>query len=433
MEKGEQTVSDPKIADTDTRFIDARIQRLNLILRAIRNVNHLLIQVKDRKKLIQGVCESLIETRGYYNAWIALMDTSQNPVLYAEAGLGRAFVPMIQRLEKGHFTECARRAQGQSEVVIIEDPVSDCRDCPLSENYAGRGAMTVRLEHSGRIYGILSISIPKKMVPDDEEQKLVEDLAKDIAFGLHNIQLEQERKEMEQIIKIQDKMSSLGRVAAGIAHEIRNPLSGINIYLNTLERVYDKEDQTEKVRQIIEQLKSASQKIESVIRRVMDFSRPSEPRCIRVNINQPIDEAIKLSEVSLRKSRITLEKSLAENLPDCLADPHAVEVMVLNLITNAAEATKLVDRDRKIGVRTEFGNHRIRITVSDSGPGIIQDIRDKILDPFFTTKHEGTGIGLSIVQRIVTDHGCTLNIFTSPWGGAEFRIDFPIRENSRQR
>lgn len=193
-------------------------------------------------------------------------------------------------------------------------------------------------------------------------------------------------------------MSSLGRVAAGIAHEIRNPLSGINIYLNTLEKIYDKENQTEKARQIIEQIKSASQKIESVIRRVMDFSRPGEPKFIRTNINQPIDEATKLSAVSLRKSRITLEKSLASDLPHCHADPHLIEEMVLNLITNAAEATKLVERERKIAVNTQFKRNRITISISDSGPGIPYDIRDKILDPFFTTKHEGTGIGLSIVQ-----------------------------------
>ena len=93
-------------------------------------------------------------------------------------------------------------------------------------------------------------------------------------------------KKLETFLKIQDKMSSLGRVAAGIAHEIRNPLSGINIYLNTLEKIYDKEEGLGKVRQILEMLQSASNKIESVIRRVMDFSRPSAPRLVLTNVNQ---------------------------------------------------------------------------------------------------------------------------------------------------
>ena len=241
MEQARHSTSKKRTAEADHLSVDARIQRLNLILRAIRNVNQLLIKVKDRKTLIQGVCESLIETRGYFNAWIALLDTSQRLILHAEAGMDHAFEPMVKRLEKGQLTECARKAQDQAGVVIIEDPVSDCKDCPLSGQYAGRGAMTVRLEHAGKVHGMLSISIPKRMVPDNEERKLVEDLSKDIAFGLHNIQLEAERKEMDQILKIQEKMSSLGRVAAGIAHEIRNPLSGINIYLNTLEKIYDKE------------------------------------------------------------------------------------------------------------------------------------------------------------------------------------------------
>ena len=103
-------------------------------------------------------------------------------------------------------------------------------------------------------------------------------------------------KELERLLRIQDKMSSLGRVAAGIAHEIRNPLSGINIYLNTLEKIYDKRESLEKVKEILGKIQSASIKIESVIRRVMDFSKPSEPKFVLTDINKPIKDAINLSE-----------------------------------------------------------------------------------------------------------------------------------------
>ena len=122
-------------------------------------------------------------------------------------------------------------------------------------------------------------------------------------------------KELERLLMIQDKMSSLGRVAAGIAHEIRNPLSGINVYLNTLQKIYKRGQDIKKSEEIIRQIQSASGKIESVIRRVMDFSRPSEPRFVLIDINTPIREAIELSSVSLRKRGIKIEAFLAEDLP----------------------------------------------------------------------------------------------------------------------
>ncbi|MBW1798968.1 MAG: hypothetical protein JRJ21_11365, partial [Deltaproteobacteria bacterium] len=157
-------------------------------------------------------------------------------------------------------------------------------------------------------------------------------------------------KELERLLMIQDKMSSLGRVAAGIAHEIRNPLSGINVYLNTLEKIYKRGQNIEKSEEIIRQMQSASGRIESVIRRVMDFSRPGEPKFVSIDINTPIREAIELSSVSLRKRGVKIEASLAEDLPSCRADSQLTEQLVLNLITNAAEAMKNIDGDKKIEV-----------------------------------------------------------------------------------
>jgi signal transduction histidine kinase len=225
-------------------------------------------------------------------------------------------------------------------------------------------------------------------------------------------------------------MASLGRVAAGIAHEIRNPLSGINIYLNTLKKLHHKEGSEEKVEQILKNIQSASIKIESVIRRVMDFAKPSEPKLTLVDINEPIADAINLTVVTMRKSGIQIKKSLADDLPRSYADKNLIEEMVLNLLNNAAEAMKTMEMDtgKNIAVASFVEGDHIIIQVSDSGPGVSQENRDKILDPYFTTKHEGTGIGLSLCHRIITDHGGSLTISDSELGGAEFRIEIPIKK-----
>ena len=232
-------------------------------------------------------------------------------------------------------------------------------------------------------------------------------------------------KELEQLLIIQDKMASLGRVAAGMAHEIRNPLSGINIYLNTLKKLHHKKGSEEKVKQILGQIQSASYKIESVIRRVMDFAKPGEPKLALIDLNKPVREAINLSAVTMRKSGIALEKALSENLPPCNADATLIEEMILNLLNNAAGAMKTMAEGKKIVVSSSVEGDGIILAVSDSGPGIAPEIKDKIFDPYFTTKSDGTGIGLSISHRIVTDHGGSLTVSDSELGGAEFLIKIP--------
>jgi len=244
-------------------------------------------------------------------------------------------------------------------------------------------------------------------------------------------------KELEHLLGIEDKMASLGRVASGIAHEIRNPLSGINIYLSNLEKILDKAEgletvKLEKVKEILKQLQSASSKIESVIRRVMDFSKPSEPKFVLTDINRPIEEAIDLSSVTLRKSGITIYKALAENLPPCRVDLHLMGQVILNLITNAAEAMKKMDGAKRIEVTSSMQGNRIIITVGDSGPGVPSHLRPKIFDPFYTTKDGSTGIGLSLSQRIIADHGGSLGVSTGKWGGAEFKIEIPIEQGKYQ-
>ena len=245
-------------------------------------------------------------------------------------------------------------------------------------------------------------------------------------------------RELEHLMRIDDKMTSLGRAAAGIIHEVRNPLSGINVYLAALKKIYNQPEKIEseslgKVDEIIGKLQSASNKIESVIKRVMDFSKPSTPKLALTNINHSIQEALSLSSVTLQKSGIQLIKSLSENLPPCYTDSHLIEQVLLNLIMNAAQAMKNIAGEKIIEITSSTEGNLILIGVADSGPGVPPVLRKKIFDPFFTTKKDNAGIGLSVCHRIMTDHGGSLNVLTSKWGGAEFRIEIPIEKRKGVR
>ncbi len=528
-----------------------KIEHLYLALRSIREVDRLLIKVKDRPRLLQEICDALIRNRSYYNAWIVLIDDSGRVLSTAEAGLGEGFRPMVERLRGGRFTECGRRALGRPKVVVVNDPYESCTDCPLSEKYSGRSAMTVRLENAGKVFGLLCVSLPRPYAENEEELELLQEIAGDIAYGLNKLALEedleanrqrfrdvvessptgilivqddqvvyrnpeQERisgfrnkvdteleidnvhpddmaevrkayqrvrsgevgtleadfrvypagkmnsradmkwvycrasrieyrgadavlinmvdvsrtKELEQLVMVKDKMASLGHIAAGIAHEIRNPLSGINIYLNTLENVLGDPDNLEIQRKILRQIQSASRKIELIIKRVIDFSRPAEPKLVLADVNRPIKEALDLSSVAMRKNGVRLIKSLEEDLPRCQIDRTLIEEVVLNLITNAAEAMKNSEGEKIIEVASTSSDGFVTVKVSDSGPGIPADLRTKVFEPFYTTKRKGTGIGLSLCHRIITDHGGNLAVGASKWSGAEFVIKLPVEADA---
>ena len=178
-----------------------RLEHLNLVLRAIRGVNQLIIREKDRDRLLKGACDNLIQNRGYYGAWIALLDESGGLLAAAEAGLGKNFLPMVERLKRGELPQCGPRALRQSDVVISEDVSSACGDCPFAKQLQGRGALTIRLEYDEKVYGLLVTSIPGEFATGEEEQSLLHEVAGDIAFALHDMELEEERKRAEKTLR----------------------------------------------------------------------------------------------------------------------------------------------------------------------------------------------------------------------------------------
>ncbi|MCF8093172.1 MAG: GHKL domain-containing protein [Desulfotignum sp.] len=244
---------------------------------------------------------------------------------------------------------------------------------------------------------------------------------------LTNIMDITDSKEVENFLRIQDKMTSLGRVTAGIAHEIRNPLSGIYIYLKALKKIYNEMGDITKVVSIIDKIELASDKIESIIKRVMDFSRPGQPRFVFADLNAYIDDVTKLTAVTLRKSGISFVKQLDPDIPDCYVEPHLIEQVVLNLITNAAEAMKGFSGEKQIRLTTTKTCDHVIIQIKDTGPGIPISQQSKVFDPFFTTKANSSGIGLSICHRIILDHGGVLKLNSAKNKGTRFTIELPLK------
>jgi PAS domain S-box-containing protein len=240
-------------------------------------------------------------------------------------------------------------------------------------------------------------------------------------------------KDLEQTVTYREKLASIGQVGAGIAHEIRNPLSGINLNVSTLELLCRRAEgldpeEKERIGAVVAQAKASSEKIATVIRRIMEFSKPVLPRMERADINQVVRASIATPEIAGRKGDVELREHLSPEPLYCNADPTLLGVVFLNLATNAFQAMEDVAGPKRITVSVAREEDLAVVLVADTGPGVPGHLREKIFDPFFTMRRGGHGIGLSLSQRIVSNHGGRISAGSAEGGGAEFRVELPLAE-----
>ena len=186
---------------------EKKLRRLNTILRAIRNVNQLIVSEKDWRTLVTRICKLLKENQGFHNAWIVLFDDKGAFVFADQAGVGNAFRSLKNRLKDGKRDTCLQAALKQEGVVVIHDPYNMCHECPLHDNYAGRGGLSVRLQYENRLYGALTVSVSPDFISDADVHDLLKEVAGDLSFALHSLELEDERK--KTAIALQDREENL--------------------------------------------------------------------------------------------------------------------------------------------------------------------------------------------------------------------------------
>jgi len=430
---------------SERKRAEERIKRLNVVLRAMRAVNQLITKEKDIDRLLQGACAHLVETRGYASAWIALLDDSGGCVTAAEAGLGQDFRPLIERLKAGQLVDCARKALAQSGIVTTEDPSSSCVDCPLLASQPRRTAMTVRLEHGAKVYGLLSVSIPAELPADDEERSLFTELATDISFALYSIEGEEKRRQADENIREANaqlrqalqqveasqaqllqsgKLAAIGELISGVTHELNNPLAAISMYSELLiEEVAD-----EGIQRTLRKLKAQADRAGAIVRNLLSFARKHEPRKSYISINECVARTVELRAYELNLDNIQVVLRLDDSLPNTMADFNQLQQVFLNIITNAHQVMTEARGRGTLVIQTRRAGDMIQVRFTDDGPGIPADKLDRIFEPFFTTKDvgKGTGLGLSICYGIVQGHGGRIYAESEEGMGARFVVELPI-------
>jgi len=225
------------------------------------------------------------------------------------------------------------------------------------------------------------------------------------------------------------RLSALGEMAAGIAHEVRNPLAAISLYANMI--VDDLADgRTDAPQQHGRQIIDAVRGLDAIVNDVLTFSRGIDPRPEPTDLHDLLAHAVELHRPELDRAAVTV------NLPQgpasaavADADTHLLSQALLNLVRNAVDA--MADRPvRRLTLDAQVTGDVAQITVADTGPGIDEDAVDRIFNPFFTTRHTGTGLGLAIVHRILDAHRGGIAVHNDPaTGGAVFTLTFPAVAN----
>ncbi len=174
---------------------------LSGVLRALRNINQIIANERDSAVLIQKICDTLVENRSFHSAWIALTDHDGQWGMFAQAALGENFKSITDIFKNGGSVACCKRVMNQADVVATDAPSTLCGNCPLVSSYQNRGAISAKLACNGKIYGMITLSVPVSFLFDPEEKRLVEESSADIAFGLHTIELDEKRKDSQKALK----------------------------------------------------------------------------------------------------------------------------------------------------------------------------------------------------------------------------------------
>ncbi len=231
----------------------------------------------------------------------------------------------------------------------------------------------------------------------------------------------------ERLVKA-EKLTALGELVAGVAHEINNPLAGIVGYTQLLMR----RRLPPPVQKKLETISAEVERMAKIVRNLLAFARKHAPEKRLTDLNGVVEKTVELKAYHLKTSQIKVVMDLDPDLPETLLDFHRMQQVVINLISNAEQAMIEARHGHTIRLTTGVVEGRIQMRVSDDGPGIPPEIRERVLEPFFTTKKEGqgTGLGLSLCNGIVQEHGGRIRVESQPGEGATFIVDLPIQHEA---
>jgi two-component system NtrC family sensor kinase len=382
-----------------------------------------LVRILDRERLVRELAATLLETLRLDRVAVALFDDAKH-VLTVRHALGVA--PIDTELSDRH--ELVRVIRRRQEVALREEleAAANTGEREIIANVLARNGweVCIPLTAGPQLRGIIALGCKRHRDPFfTDDLDLLSTLAAQASIALENARLYEELKRSQEIIRRSDRLSALGMLAAGIAHEVRNPLVSIQTFFQLApERLHDEEFLT----RFLDITASEVKRISSLVEELLSFARSPTRALHAVDLNDIAERVVSLLEGQARKAQVTLECSLSASVPSVQADPDQIKQVLINLVLNALQATPPGGLVTVISRTTEYQRQTFgQLEVRDTGIGIPEDVRESVFNPFFSTKDKGTGLGLTIAHQIITEHGGLLTLESQEGRGTSFFVALP--------
>jgi signal transduction histidine kinase len=422
---------------------EGRARSLGLIHEVVQQV----IGLNDKKEVAYITAELVAQYFKYELAAILLLDDERK---FSIQGIGGTQSETVTRALAGREFLVSNGVTGHvaqtGESILINDTKQEKLYAPL-KGWEARSEICVALKDGGNILGIIDVEsreqnafthndliateslagiLTSVITSANQYQKLQETIRQLRAIELElNARIEAQRSAENRLIQAA-KLAAVGEMAAGIAHELNNPLTTVTGFS---ELVLEELPLDSSYRSDLEMVSREARRASDVVRRLLDFSRQGEHIRIRADLNEVVNDVIALTRHLIQTNGVNLILKLDEDLPWVSIDHNQMKQVLLNLIHNALQA---MPKGGELMVTTNQAKREDRdwiiMAITDSGIGIQPADQDRVFEPFFTTKGDrgGTGLGLSVTYGIITDHGGTIEISSEPNNGSTFAVWLPI-------
>jgi len=286
-----------------------------------------------------------------------------------------------------------------------------------------RMILDVPLHHDGTMLGLIRVYLAEAQVFSQAEIDFTISIGEQCACALNKARLiENQQSQYNHLVLRTEKLSALGRMAAGIAHEINNPLGGILLYSSNM---FKKSADGDPCHKGLEIIMRETTRCKGIIQELLEFSRHKTPNKLRLSLNETLLKALSILENEFMLRHIKITKLLADDLEDILMDGNQMEQVFINLLLNAAQA---IDKQGQIRVETRMDAHQGLeiVEITDDGCGIAPEDAGKLFEPFYSTKSTGTGLGLAVSYGIVRNHDGQIQVASQLNEGTRITIELPL-------
>ena len=323
-----------------------------------------------------------------------------------------------------------RSTPGQVYVTGQPQLIGDVLQVPYhSEHTPGlRSGLVVPVQVGNQVIAVLNIGSPRLSAFDENDLHLFGAIAAQLGVVIENARLYEAEREQRKLVEqsqaqlVQsEKLAATGRLAASLAHEINNPLQAIH---NSLQLILSFPLEPDEQREYLQVAGEEVERLIGIVTRILDFARRPQQDMRLTNLNAVVEKTLALAIKYFQHRHVVLQRDLSSDLPCVLATPGELEQVFLNLVVNAVEAMPEGGTLRVSNRRAEDGH--VTVTFSDTGHGIPAEHLDRIFEPFFSTKEEGTGLGLSVSYNVIKRHRGKITVQSVVGEGTTFTVWLPM-------